>query len=486
MVDEVESYYNYIDGEWVESVSGEKFEDRNPADVDDVVGYFQSSTEEDVELAVKAANKSQKDWENTPAPRRGEILKETAKILEDRKDELIHTFTREEGKTLSEAEPEVQRAINIFYYYAEKTRDLGGEIKSSSSEDSMKYYFRKPIGVVGILTPWNYPIAIGAWKIAPALATGNTVIYKPSNLAPNIPRMLIKALEDAGIPDGVVNYVTGKGSVVGEALISNPNINAISFTGSYETGEKIYRKSSKDQKRVQLEMGGKNPAVVMPSTDQEKAAEIVSNGAFGVTGQACTATSRAIVHEEIYEEFLENITKKAENIEVGKGLNDPDMGPQISEEDLEKTLKYIEIGKEEGAKLETGGSKLDKGKYSKGHFVEPTVFSNVDPEMRIAQEEIFGPVLSIIPVSNYEEAIKVTNDIEYGLSATILTEDLSEAHRFIENVDAGVVKVNEKTTGLELHLPFGGLKNSSSETYREQGDAAIEFYTITKTAYLNY
>ncbi|MFW6376080.1 MAG: aldehyde dehydrogenase family protein [Thermoplasmatota archaeon] len=479
-------YLNYVGGEWIESETGDTFEDRNPADIDDLIGHFQKSDEGDIDKAVKAAKDASEGWEKKPGPERGKLLRKTAQLIEDRKEELTETLTREEGKTLSEAGGEVQRAIDIFYYYAEKTRGLGGKVKSPSAQDKEMYTKREPVGIVGLITPWNYPIAIPAWKLAPALAAGNTVVLKPASLAPDIVRKLVKCLEDAGIPDGVVNYVTGPGDVVGKAMTTHEDIDAISFTGSLKVGKYVYEQASKAGKRVQTEMGGKNPSIIMDSADIDEAVEIVANGAFGVTGQACTANSRAIVHESKYDEFVEKIKERAESIEIGPGLEDPEMGPKVSEEELENTLDYIKIGKEEGAELVTGGNKLDEGQFSKGYYVEPTVFKDVDPDMTIAQEEIFGPVLAVIKAKDYEDAVEIANGVDYGLSASIVTDDLSEAHRFIEDSEAGVVKINEKTTGLELHVPFGGFKGSSSETWREQGDAGLDFYTITKTIYLNY
>ncbi|MBS3781381.1 MAG: aldehyde dehydrogenase family protein [Candidatus Thermoplasmatota archaeon] len=479
-------YLNFIDGAWVESKEGETFKVRNPADLDELIGRFQSSTERDVDNAVKAALTSQKQWDNLSGPERGKVLRKTASIMEGRKDELTETLTREEGKTISEAAGEVQRAIDIFYYYAEKARDLGGEIRSSTKKDRGLYTIKEPLGVVGVITPWNYPIAIPAWKMAPALAVGNTVVVKPASLAPNVCRKLVKFLDEAGMPDGVVNMVTGSGSVVGNTMINHEEIDAISFTGSRKVGESVYRKASESGMRVQTEMGGKNPILIMEDADIGRAVKMVKDGAFGVTGQACTATSRAIVHEDIYDEFVEELEKQASSIEVGPGLKDPDMGPQISEEELKVTMDYIEAGKEEGAELVCGGDVLERDEYSRGFFVEPTVFSEVKPDMKIAREEIFGPVVAVIEAEGYGEAVSIANDVDYGLSASIVTKDLSQAHNFVEDIDSGVVKVNEKTTGLELHVPFGGLKASSSETWREQGDAALDFYTISKTVYLNY
>ncbi|WP_049983640.1 aldehyde dehydrogenase family protein [Halorubrum sp. BV1] len=478
-----ETHYNYVDGEWIAADTGETFAVHNPADRSDVAGEFQESGTADAEAAVEAAAEASEAWAGTPGPERGRVLRAAGQNLADRKDELTETLVREEGKARPEAAGEVQRAIDIFAYYAAKASDIGGTVKSSSSEDTRLYTVNEPVGVAGLITPWNYPIAIPAWKIAPALATGNTIVFKPASQAPGVSRKLVECLDEAGLPDGVLNYVTGPGSKVGKTFSTHEAVDAVSFTGSSAVGDTVGEQANETGKRVQLEMGGKNPAVVMPSADVDEAVDIAVSGAFGVTGQACTATSRAIVHEDVYEEFVEGAVAAAEAIEVGPGLDGAEMGPQVSESELDSTLEYVDIGVDEGATLETGGDEVDAGD---GFFVEPAVFSDVEPDMRIAQEEVFGPVLAVIPVGSYEEAVDVANGVRYGLSASIVTQDLSEANRFVEDVDSGVVKVNEKTTGLELHVPFGGVKDSSSETYREQGDAGLDFYTISKTVYMNY
>ncbi|SER40292.1 2,5-dioxovalerate dehydrogenase [Natrinema salaciae] len=481
------AHRNYVDGEWVESRSGDTFEVLNPANTDEVVAEFQSSTTEDAEAAIEAAVAAEDEWASTPGPKRGTILEEAAQRLEAQKDELTETLTREEGKTLDEAGGEVQRAIDIFRYYAQKASDLGGTVKSSSGTDTTLYTKREPLGTVGLITPWNYPIAIPAWKLAPALAAGNTAVLKPASAAPTVAWKLIEALDDAGLPAGVANFVAGSGSAVGAPLTDHEGVDAVSFTGSTAVGTAVARDATDDLKRVQCEMGGKNPTVVMPSADVDEAVDIVGAGAFGVTGQACTACSRAIVHEDVYDEFVAGITDYAESIEIAPGVENADMGPHVTNSELEGTLEYVEIAAEEdGATLETGGERLTDGQYDDGYFVEPTVFSDVTNDMRIAQEEVFGPVLAVLRVGSFEEGLEVANDIDYGLSASIVTQDLAEANEFAETVEAGVAKVNEKTTGLELHVPFGGYKDSSTDTYREQGDAGLDFFTSTKTVYMNY
>jgi aldehyde dehydrogenase (NAD+) len=479
----LETYGNFVNGAWEEAASGVTFAVRNPADETDEVGHFQESDGTDADRAVEAAAAASEHWAKTPGPARGDILRAASDELAARKEELAETLTREEGKTLSESRPEVQRAIDIFAYYAEKARDFTGERKAPSGQDKRLFTIREPMGVAALITPWNYPIAIPAWKLAPALATGNTVVFKPAMAAPNVARKLVECLEAAGIPDGVVNMVTGPGSEVGTSFIEHEAVDLVSFTGSKTVGDVVYDQATDDRKRVQTEMGGKNPIVVMPSADLDEAVELAGAGAFGVTGQACTATSRAIVHEAVYDEFVERIVAYAEELEIGPGLEDPDMGPQVSTDELEGTLDYVEVAEAEGATLETGGGRPG---IEGGHFVEPTVFADVDSDMRIAHEEVFGPVLAVLSASDFESAMTIANDVQYGLSASIATQDLTEANRFIDDIEAGVAKVNEKTTGLELHVPFGGMKASSSQTYREQGDDALHFYTTAKTVYLNY
>ncbi|TYT63357.1 2,5-dioxovalerate dehydrogenase [Natrialba swarupiae] len=477
-----ERYQNYVNGEWIDTRTNETFETTDPATPAEVVAEYQLSDGSDAEAAVEAAATAQDEWGQTPAPERGALLREAGSILADRKEELTELLTREEGKTHAEAGGEVQRAIDIFYYYAEKTRDLGGTVKSASGPRTNLYTVDEPVGVAGLITPWNYPIAIPAWKLAPALATGNTVVLKPAKVAPGVAVALFEALDEAGLPDGVANVVTGPGSTVGNTLVTHEDVDAVSFTGSGEVGHMVYDQATDDGKRVQTELGGKNPTVVSDSADVEDAAEIVANGAFGVTGQACTACSRAIVHTDLYDEFVDAVVAQAESIEIGPG-DEYDMGPQVTESELEGTLDYIEVAEREGATLETGGGQPEGDRFGDGYYVEPTVFSGVDNDFRIAQEEVFGPVLAVIEVEDFEAGLAAANDVQYGLSASIVTDDHTEAERFVREVEAGVAKVNAKTTGLELHVPFGGFKQSSSETWREQGDAGIDFYTIEKTVY---
>ncbi len=481
-----QKYRNYIGGEWVASETGETFENRNPADPSDVIGRFQQSNAADTERGIEAAAAAKDEWADMPGPKRAALMREIAGEIEARSSELAKALTREEGKAISGAKYEIGRAVQLFEYYAGKARDYGGSVVPPSADDSTVYTVKEPLGVVGLITPWNFPVGIPIWKMAPALAMGNTVVFKPASPTPNVMRKLFECFDAVDLPDGVVNYVTGPGSKVGSTILSHEDVSAVSFTGSTDVGTHIYREAATNGKRVQTEMGGKNPTVVMPSADLNEAIEAVGSAGFSVAGQACTACSRAIVHESVYDEFVAGLVDYAETMEIGPGLEDPDMGPHVSESELESTLKYVEIGKEEGATLETGGKPHVENPATDGYFIEPAVFSDVSNDMRIAQEEIFGPVVSVIRVSDFEEGLRIANDTDYGLSASIMTDDLTEANTFLDGVEAGMAKVNDTTTGLELHAPFGGIKDSSSETWREQGNAALEFFTFSKTNYVNY
>lgn len=485
-----ETYENYVDGEWRASESGETFEVRNPANTDKVIGEFQESNEADAKGAVEAAAATADDWANTPGPARGKLLRETAKRMDQRQDELAETLSREEGKTLTEASGEVGRAVNIFYYYAEQAMDYDGTRSNPSSTDQNLYTVREPMGVAGLIVPWNYPIAIPSWKAAPALATGNTVVCKLSKDAPTVFMKVIECLDEAaeavGAPDGVMNVLTGGGEEVGQPIVQHDAVDAVSFTGSRSVGDMIYEQATDAHKRIQTELGSKNPTVVTENTDVEEAAQTVGSGAFGVTGQACTATERVIVHESIHDEFVDELVNYAESLDIGPGVEDSDMGAHVNESELESTLEYVETAKDEGATLEYGGDQPDEAEYENGYFVKPTIFTGVESDSTVMQEEVFGPFVGVIPVSDIDEAIEVANDVEFGLSAGIVTDDHTEANHFVDEIDFGVVKVNEPTTGLELHVPFGGLNASSSETYREQGDEGMDFFTIIKTVYDSY
>lgn len=484
-----EEYLNFISGKWVKSESNETFRNFNPADTTKSSGSFQLSNREDVKDAISSASQAFLKWRNTPSPQRGKILSKAADILEAQFEEHSRTLTEEEGKTLPESKGEVQRAIEIFRFYAGQGTRLGGKTLDSGTTRTFLYTVREPLGVVAVMTPWNFPIAIPAWKIAPALICGNTVVFKPASLTPLIAQKLVAALEKAGLPPGVLNYVTGPGSTVGNELATNKEVEAISFTGSYEVGFGINqaRANSKKMARVQLEMGGKNPTIVLPDAKLDDAAVLVARSGFGLTGQACTATSRVIVHDSIKVEFLEKLVSQARNTRVGDGLNpETQMGPAASKAELEKDLSYVNIGKSEGAKIIAGGRRSESPETRIGYFIEPTIFDSVSPDMRIAREEIFGPVLSVIEARSLDQAVELANNSDYGLTAGVCTSNLSSALEFANRVDAGVIKINKLTTGLELHVPFGGFKRSSSNTFKEQGEEAVDFYTRIKTVYVGY
>ncbi len=479
-------FKNYVGGEWVASKSGKTFPNNNPANTEETVGLFQSSNAEDVDQACSAAASAQLAWADLPATRRGEYLFKAAELLEARLQQLGEEMTREEGKTLPEAIGEVKRAINIFRYFAgEGSRQFTYQVPSER-ENVLCYTIRKPLGVVALITPWNFPSAIPAWKVAPALIAGNTVVIKPASLAPLSSFRLIEALHEAGIPPGVVNYVTGSGASVGDALTSNPEIKAVSFTGSTSVGSSLYKKVSERRIRVQLEMGGKNPTVVLDDADLDYAVDILVNGAFFSTGQKCTACSRAIIERSIYEPLVERLVEKTEKLKVGNGLEPGvQIGPAVDEEQLKTDLQYIELAKNEGAQLLCGGTRLTGEQYDKGYFVEPTIFGGVTSQMRIAQEEVFGPVLALMVAEDFDDAMRLANDVRFGLSASIVSRDLTRVHKFINRIEAGLITVNLPTAGVEYQLPFGGTKESSFGM-REQGPQALDFYSESRTVYLKY
>jgi acyl-CoA reductase-like NAD-dependent aldehyde dehydrogenase len=481
-----EVFRNYVAGQWVECKSQKTLPNINPADTDEVVGLFQASGPADVQEACDVAAKAQPGWAALPAPRRGEYLFKAAEILESRLAKLGEDMTREEGKTLPEAKAEVKRAINIFRYFGgEGARQFSYQIPSER-ENVFCYTMRKPLGVVGLITPWNFPSAIPAWKMAPALVGGNTVVIKPASLAPLSALRLVEALHEAGIPAGAINYVTGGGGTVGNTLVDHPAIRAVSFTGSCEVGNTLYDRVARRKIRVQLEMGGKNPTIVLKDADLNYAADVLVNGAFFSTGQKCTACSRAVIERAIYERLVEILVAKTRKMKVGNGLEPGiDMGPAVDASQLETDLKYIEIAKQEGAKLLCGGNRLTGGIYDKGYFVEPTIFGNVTPEMRIAQEEVFGPVLVLMVAEDFDDAMRLANSARFGLSASIVSRDLTRVHQFINGIQAGLITVNLPTAGVEYQLPFGGTKESSFGM-REQGPLALDFYTETRTVYLKY
>ena len=485
-----DTYKNYVDSEWRKSETSATFEVRNPADTTEVIAECQDSSSKDTKDAIEVAAAAQEEWANTPGPSRGKFLRETAKRMDKRREELTETLSREEGKTYTEANGEVGRAVNIFYYYAEKAMDYAGKRSQPSATNQNLYTVREPMGVAGLIVPWNYPIAIPSWKMAPALATGNTVVCKLSGDAPTVflkvTECLAEAAEEVNAPDGVVNVLTGSGSEVGQPIVTHEEVDAVSFTGSRSVGNMIYEQATDAHKRIQTELGSKNPTVVTENADIEEAAQTVGSAAFGVTGQACTATERAIVEKSVYDEFVNELVEYAKSVEIGPGIEDPAMGPQANEGELESTLEYVETAKEEGATVEYGSSQPSGDEYENGYFVEPTVLTDVESEMTVMQEEVFGPFIGVLEASDTDEAIELANDVEFGLSAGVITDDHNEANRFVDEIDFGVVKINGATTGLELHVPFGGMNASSSETYREQGEEGLDYFTIIKTVYDSY
>jgi alpha-ketoglutaric semialdehyde dehydrogenase len=479
-------FLNYINGQWINAKSGRTFADINPANTDEVVGVFQDSGPEDVNAAFDAATHAQPGWAALPAPRRGEYLFKAAEILESRLAKLGEEMTREEGKTLPEAKGEVKRAINIFRYFGgEGARAFSYQIPSER-ENVFCYTLRKSLGVVGLIAPWNFPSAIPAWKMAPALVAGNTVVIKPASLAPLSAYRLVEALDEAGIPAGVLGYVTGGGGSVGNAILEHPALRALSFTGSCEVGNHLHRKMAGRKVRIQLEMGGKNPTVVLGDADLDYAADILVNGAFFSTGQKCTACSRAVIEKAVYQPLVEKLLTKTRKLKVGNGLEPGiDIGPAVDSNQLETDLKYIDIARNEGAQLLCGGRRLRGGIYDNGYFIEPTIFAGVTPEMRIAQEEVFGPVLALMVANDFDDAMRLANCVKFGLSASIVSRDLTRVHQFINRIEAGLITVNLPTAGVEYQLPFGGTKESSFGM-REQGPLALDFYTETRTVYLKY
>jgi len=477
-------FQNYINGEWVSG--GATFENRNPANTDEVVGLFSKGSAADVEAAAQAAAAALPGWASMPAPGRGNILYKAAEILEKKFDQLGAEMTREEGKTLPEAKGEVRRAINIFRYFGGEGSRLDGVMVPSERERVHVFAIRKPIGVVGLVTPWNFPIAIPAWKIAPALICGNTVVVKPASVSPLCCWRIVEALHEAGIPKGVINFVAGSGGELGKALVNAAPVKAISFTGSNDVGNWIHTEASKRRLRIQLEMGGKNPTIVLADADLKSAVENVCNAAFFSTGQKCTATSWAIVEDGIYDQFVAALVERTKKLKVGDGMQAGiDIGPCVDQGQLDTVLKYIEIGRKESGEPLCGGKRLTGEGFDKGYFVEPTIFADVKPTDTIAREEIFGPVLAITRAKDFEDAMRLANDTPFGLSSSIQTTNLSRALDYVYRAEAGLLTINLPSAGVEYQLPFGGTKDSSFGP-KEQGPAALDFYSDFKTIYLKY
>lgn len=480
------SYQNYINGEWVKSASGETFENVNPADTTDIVGRFPISNAEDVNAAVAAAKEAATKWRRTPAPKRAELLFTLGEILRAKKDRYTQEMTREMGKVLKEAGGDVQEAIDCTYYTAGEGRRLHGFTTPAEMPNKFAMCVRQPVGLCGLITPFNFPMAIPSWKLIPALVCGNTVVIKSGEDVPLSALNLVKACEEAGIPKGVVNLVNGYGEA-GAALVDHQDVRLISFTGSTDTGRIIAEACARDNKIVSLEMGGKNAIIVMDDADVDNAVEGSLWGAFGTSGQRCTASSRLVVHKKIYKKFVQKLVERVKTLRVGNGL-DPkvDVGPVINEDAMEKILGYIHIGsKVDKATLAAGGNRLTKGDYGKGWFIEPTVFSDVRPGMRIAQEEIFGPVTSVIPFSTLDEAIEIVNGVKYGLSSAIYTQDVNKAFYAMQELYTGIAYVNSATIGAEVHLPFGGTKGTGNG-HREAGTQVLDIFSEWKSLYIDY
>jgi aldehyde dehydrogenase (NAD+) len=483
----VKRYPNYIGGEWVASSSGEWFEDANPADTRDVVGRFPVSTRADVEAAVDAAKSAADRWRRLPAPRRAEILFRLGEILVRHKDRYAREMTREMGKVLKETGGDVQEAIDCTYYTAGEGRRLHGFTTPAEMPDKFAMCVRQPVGVCGLITPWNFPMAIPSWKLIPALVCGNTVVIKPAEDTPLSTYNLVKACEEAGVPAGVVNLVTGYGETAGAGLVGHPAVRLISFTGSTETGRVVAGACADRNAICSLEMGGKNVIMVMEDADLDLAVEGAVWGAFGTSGQRCTASSRVVVHKKVYKKFTQLLVERARGLRVGNGLDEKtDVGPVINADAVHKILGYIEIGqKEDGARLACGGNRLESGEHANGFFVEPTVFVDAAPDMRISQEEIFGPVTTVIPANSLDEAVEIGNGVRYGLSASIYTQDVNRAFRAMQEMYTGIFYVNSSTIGAEVHLPFGGTKGTGNG-HREAGTQVLDIFTEWKSIYVDY
>ncbi len=482
----IRRYQNLINGKWVDAQSGKTYENRNPANWDELIGLFPKSGKEDVDEAVKAARAAFEKWRLVPAPKRGDIMRKVGDILVDRKMEIAREMTREMGKVLSETMGDVQEGIDTAYYAASEGRRLFGRTVPSELPDKFAMAIRVPIGVAGIITPWNFPMAIPTWKIFPAVLSGNTVVFKPATDTPKTALTLVEIMMEAGIPEGVVNLVFGGGSEVGNAIVEHPDVDLISFTGSTSVGKQLSRNASETLKRVSLELGGKNAQIVMDDADLDLALDGIIWGAFGTTGQRCTATSRLILHEKIYDKFMTMLVDRTTKLKIGDGLlPGTEVGPCVNESQRKTVQSYVEIGQREGATLVAGGSIASGNGLGKGWFYEPTVFVNVTPTMRIAKEEIFGPVLSILRTRSLEESISLMNDTVYGLSSSIYTSDVNKAFVAIRDIKAGITYINVPTIGAEAHLPFGGVKQTGNG-HREGGWTVYDFFTEWKAVYIDY
>ena len=483
---DAETFKNLVGGQWMAPATQAYFENRNPADPNDLIGRFPDSDSPDVDAAVRSAKRGFEIWSRTPPPVRGDVLRRVGDLLVQRKDAIANAMTREMGKVLAETRGDVQEGIDTAYYAATEGRRLFGHVVPSELRSKWAMSYRRPIGVVGLITPFNFPLAIPTWKMFPALLCGNSVIIKPSEDVPHTVNLLVEILLEAGLPPEVVQLVHGRGETVGKALVEHPEVPVISFTGSTETGSIIGETCGRMHKRLSLEMGGKNAMIVMDDADLDLALEGVLWGAFGTTGQRCTATSRLILHEKVHDGFLQRLSQAAEALKLGDGRQErTDVGPLIHEASRQKVEQYIEIGRKEGAELVTGGKRPSGAQLDDGFFFQPTVFAGVKPKSRLEQEEIFGPVLSVIRVPSFDDAIRVNNDVRYGLSSSIYTRNVDLAFRAMQELDNGITYVNAPTIGAEAHLPFGGIK-ATGNGHREGGWEVYEFYSETKVCYVDY
>jgi acyl-CoA reductase-like NAD-dependent aldehyde dehydrogenase len=485
--EKVPTYYNYIGGEWIAPSSGRYIENCNPADTRQCLGRFPASSAEDVDRAVQAAAEAFPKWRKLPAPRRAEILFRAGEILIRRKEEFAQAMTREMGKVLKETRGDVQEAIDMTYFTAGEGRRLHGFTTKAELPNKFAMCVREPIGVCGLITPWNFPMAIPSWKIMPALICGNTAIIKPAEDTPLSTYNLVSALEEAGLPPGVLNIVSGLGEEAGAALVNHPGVRLISFTGSTEVGRTVGQAAAAQGKICSLEMGGKNVIMIMEDADLNLALEGVLWGAFGTSGQRCTAASRVVVHKKVIKKFTSMLVEHTKQLRLGNGLNEKtDVGPVINQDAVDKILGYIHIGQhQDGAKLLCGGQRIERGDLKYGYFIEPTVFSQVEPDMRIAQEEIFGPVVAVIECNDLDHAIEIANGVRYGLSASIYTKDVNRAFRAMEDMFTGIFYVNASTIGAEVHLPFGGTK-ATGNGHREGGTQVLDIFSEWKAIYVDY
>lgn len=484
----MQTYYNLINGKYVESITGKTFPNINPANTDEILGYFQKSCPDDVRKAFQVANNTYEIWKNTKWLEKSRILRNTINILEQRKNEISHILTNEQGRPLQESVAEVNRTIDVINFYSEEVRREQGFVMPSERLNTIAFTTRKPLGVFSIITPWNFPLVVPAWKIVPAITYGNTVVFKPATSTPHTSLIFCEILKEAGLPDGVVNYVTGIGAEIGDEMIVNQYVHGVSFTGSTDVGLNIYKVAGKSDRfiRLQLELGGKNSMIVLEDADIELALNDTFTACFTNCGQRCTATSRIILEKKIADKFTEMLVKRIKKLKIGNGLEkDVQIGPMTDKKQYETVIKYLQIGIEEGAKVLCGGEALTDGKYKKGYFIKPTIFADVKPDMRISMEEIFGPVICLITVDNFSEAMKVANSVPYGLSSSLYTNDQKKAHQFLNEIESGMAHVNSPSIMNETNMPFGGIRKSGFGP-RENGKTNVEFFTEIKSMYIRY